>query len=245
MSKSNFTRNQLPLIVAATAVLVAVGIVAAIAINNAGNSTPTGVVTPPPSSLATATVTPAPATQIPFADCTAAKFGAPLQPLNEPADPHVYTAPPPMTIDTTKLYEATITTAKGTIVLCLQPDLAPNTVNNFVTLARNHFYDGLKFQRVVSNFVIQGGDPKGDGTGGPGYHFNDEPVREKYVAGCVAMANGGANTNGSQFFICTVDDTAQLQPAYNLFGKVASGLDVANKIQQGDVMETVTVTEQQ
>jgi len=150
-----------------------------------------------------------------------------------------------MTINTAHLYLATIATSRGNIVLCLQPQLAPTTVNNFVTLARNKFYDGLTFHRVVAGFVIQGGDPQGNGSGGPGYKFNDEPVRGQYVIGAVAMANSGANTNGSQFFIDIADDTAQLQPIYNLFGNVQSGQAVANSIQQGDVMTSVTVQEQQ
>ena len=156
---------------------------------------------------------------------------------------HKYTAPPPAEIDATKLYEATITTSRGKVVLCLQPQLAPNTVNNFVVLARNHFYDGLTFHRVEANFVIQGGDPKGDGTGGPGYTFPDEPVHNLYVDGAVAMANSGPNTNGSQFFICTGSQCQPLQPQYNLFGKVESGLDVAQKVQKGDVM-SISVAEQ-
>ena len=138
-----------------------------------------------------------------------------------------------MQIDTTKLYRVTITTARGPIVLCLQPDLAPVTVNNFVVLARNHFYDGLKFHRVVAGFVVQGGDPQGTGAGGPGYQFDDEPVRQQYVLGALAMANSGKNTNGSQFFICIADDTTSLAPSYNLFGKVAAGIDVAQKIVAG------------
>ncbi len=149
-----------------------------------------------------------------------------------------------MTIDPAKLYQATIATKLGDIVLCLQPDLAPETVNNFVTLARNDYYNGLTFHRVVPGFVIQGGDPTGTGSGGPGYSFPDEPVRQQYVDGAVAMANSGPNTNGSQFFIDIADNTAQLQPLYNLFGKVETGLDVAKKIQQGDKMITVTVREQ-
>jgi cyclophilin family peptidyl-prolyl cis-trans isomerase len=127
-----------------------------------------------------------------------------------------------------------------------------------VTLARNGFYNGIPFARVVSGFVIQTGDPNcignvqpspatpsgSCGSGGPGYTFKDEPVHEKYVDGCVAMANGGANTNGSQFFICSADDTSQLSLSYNLFGQVVSGLDVVQKIVQADVMESVTVVEQ-
>jgi peptidyl-prolyl cis-trans isomerase B (cyclophilin B) len=150
-----------------------------------------------------------------------------------------------MTIDATKLYLLTITTNRGTIGVCLQPDLAPNTVNVIVTLARNHFYDGLKFHRVVADFIIQGGDPLGTGSGGPGFTFNDEPVRNQYVLGAIAMANSGPNTNGSQFFICIADDTTKLQPLYNLFGRVRNGLDVAQKTQQGDVMTSVTVAQQQ
>jgi cyclophilin family peptidyl-prolyl cis-trans isomerase len=118
-------------------------------------------------------------------------------------------------------------------------------VNNFVVLARNHFYDGLKFHRVEANFVIQGGDPLGNGSGGPGYKFPDEPVHQRYVEGAVAMANSGPNTNGSQFFICTGTQCATLPPQYNLFGKVESGLDVAQRIAIGDVMQTVVVREQQ
>ncbi len=182
---------------------------------------------------------------IAYADCSAATFGPNLPPLGEPTDPHVYSAAPPTQIDITKLYRVTITTKRGPIVLCLQPSLAPVTVNNFVALARNHFYDGLTFHRVVAGFVVQGGDPKGDGSGGPGYQFNDEPVRQSYVLGAVAMANSGKNTNGSQFFICIADDTTSLAPSYNLFGKVASGIDVAQAIVQGDVMQSVTVAEQQ
>ena len=135
-------------------------------------------------------------------------------------------------------------TAKGDITLCLDPKLAPNTVNNFVFLARNQFYNGLKFHRVEASFVIQGGDPKGDGTGGPGYKFNDEPVSGEYTAGAVAMANSGPNTNGSQFFICTVDDSKKLQKLYNLFGYVQTGMDVVLKIAVGDVMTSVTVQEE-
>lgn len=181
---------------------------------------------------------------VPFADCKTATFGEPLAPLDPPSNPQVYTAPPPMTIDQSKLYEATISTAKGNIVLCLQPELAPQSVNNFVTLSRNKFYDGLTFHRVVPDFVIQGGDPQGVGSGGPGYEFPDEPVRQQYVDGAVAMANSGPNTNGSQFFIDISDNTTKLQPLYNLFGKTSSGLDVAKKIQKGDVMTTVVVRQQ-
>lgn len=154
-----------------------------------------------------------------------------------------YSAPPPMTINTAHKYVVTLNTARGNIVLKLDPALAPVTVNNFVFLVRNYFYDGLTFHRIEPSFVIQGGDPSGNGSGGPGYKFNDEPVKGEYTAGCVAMANSGANTNGSQFFICTVDDRAKLQKLYNLFGYVQSGMDVVLKIQKGDVINSATVEE--
>lgn len=155
-----------------------------------------------------------------------------------------YSAPPPMTINTAHHYLVTMVTNKGTITLRLDPKLAPKTVNNFVFLANDHFYDGLKFHRVVAGFVIQGGDPLGTGSGGPGYKFNDEPVLGEYTAGAVAMANSGPNTNGSQFFICTADDTKSLAKSYNLFGYVQSGMDVVLKIVQGDIMTSVTAQEQ-
>jgi peptidylprolyl isomerase len=144
---------------------------------------------------------------------------------------HTYSQAPAMTIDTSKVYCAGINTNRGLIVLELDPNLAPKTVNNFVFLAQHHFYDGVVFHRVVPKFIIQSGDPLGTGTGGPGYKFNDEPVLANYAAGCLAMANSGPNTNGSQFFICTADDSTALQKSYNLFGHVVQGMNVALKIQ--------------
>jgi len=238
----------LPLIIGATVVLVAAIVAVAIGFNNANT---TGVVT--------ATPTPSPSAKGVTTPCAHASFGSALTPLNPPANLHEYPAPPPTEIDNSKLYQATISTAKGDLVLCLQPKMAPITVNNFVVLARNHFYDGVPFHRVVPGFVIQGGDPScigkvppapatpgaGCGSGGPGYQFGDEPVKGAYVEGCLAMANSGPNTNGSQFFICTANDTSQLQDKYNLFGDVQSGLDVALRTVQGDLMNTVTVRAQQ
>ena len=146
-------------------------------------------------------------------------------------------------IDPDRRYQATITTDRGEIVIDLDPGRAPATVNNFVFLAREGFYDRLTFHRVVDDFVIQGGCPEGSGRGGPGYRFHDEPVIGEYEAGAVAMANSGPDTNGSQFFICTVDDRRKLAKSYNLFGQVVSGMDVVTSIRQGDVMRSVTVTE--
>jgi peptidyl-prolyl cis-trans isomerase B (cyclophilin B) len=152
-------------------------------------------------------------------------------------------APPAHEIDDNATYEVTIATDKGDIVMDLDPKLAPNSVNNFVALARQGFYDNLAFHRVVPEFVIQGGDPEGTGRGGPGYRFADEPVQGEYTLGAVAMANAGPDTNGSQFFICIDDCQSKLAKSYNLFGYVTSGVDVTRQIRQGDVMRSVTVVE--
>lgn len=151
-----------------------------------------------------------------------------------------YNAPPEMQIDTSQAYQATIFTNKGEIGLQLYPQEAPKTVNNFVVLANDGYYDGIKFHRVVPGFVIQAGDPTGTGAGGPGYKFNDEPVNRSYKAGTVAMANAGPNTNGSQFFIC-IEDQPSLPPNYTIFGQVTSGMDVVRNIRQGDTIETITI----
>lgn len=123
-------------------------------------------------------------------------------------------------------------TTMGDITVELYKTDAPNTVNNFVKLSSQGFYDGLLFHRVIKSFMIQGGDPKGDGTGGPGYQFDDEPTDHKIVAGTLAMANSGPNTNGSQFFIVTEQAQTHLDGKYNVFGKVLSGLDIAVKISE-------------
>jgi cyclophilin family peptidyl-prolyl cis-trans isomerase len=151
--------------------------------------------------------------------------------------------PPAHVIDDGAIYEATITTDRGDIVMELDPKLAPTTVNNFVALARQGFYDGLTFHRVVPDFVIQGGCPEGTGRGGPGYRFADEPVKGEYTFGAVAMANAGPDSNGSQFFICVDDCTHKLDKAYNLFGYVTSGGELAPQVRQGDVMRAVTIAE--
>jgi len=157
--------------------------------------------------------------------------------------PKQYGGAPDQVIDASHKYEATIATDKGDIVISLDPAKAPRTVNNFVFLAREGFYDGLSFHRVVPDFVVQGGCPEGSGRGGPGYRFEDEPVQGEYIAGAVAMANAGPNTNGSQFFICTVDDRQKLAKSYNLFGQVIKGMDVVLEIRPGDRMKSVTIAE--
>ena len=151
--------------------------------------------------------------------------------------------PPAMTIDPEAIYRATISMDRGDIVMDLDPALAPNTVNNFVSLARDGYFDGLTWHRVVPEFVIQGGCPEGSGRGGPGYRFADEPVKGEYTLGAVAMANAGPDTNGSQFFICIDDCRQKLAPSYNLFGYVVEGMDNALAVQRGDTMRSVTVEE--
>lgn len=191
--------------------------------------TPVAKVTPAPAiPTATPTTTPSPCLSIvsKLKDTAAGPSTAEFNKIT-----HTYSQPPAMTIDTNKIYCAGINTNRGLIVLELDPLLAPKTVNNFVYLAEHHFYDGMKFHRVVPKFIIQTGDPQGTGAGGPGYKFNDERVQANYTQGCVAMANSGPNTNGSQFFICTADDTKTLQKLYNLFGHVVQGMNVALSIQ--------------
>ena len=157
-----------------------------------------------------------------------------------------FKAAPDRIIDTNKNYEALMKTNKGDIRLTLAAKDAPNTVNNFVFLACTGFYDGLIFHRVVKDpqpFVIQGGDPRGNGSGGPGYIFNDEiNPNLKHELGVLAMANAGPNTNGSQFYI-TLAALPALDGRYNVFGKVADGQSVANNIAQGDRVISLTVTE--
>jgi cyclophilin family peptidyl-prolyl cis-trans isomerase len=132
-----------------------------------------------------------------------------------------YATPPPPSIDASREYTATLTTTAGPLTLELFPDEAPATVNNFVFLARDGFYDGVSFHRVIPGFMIQGGDPTGTGRGGPGYRFDDEPVQRPYERGTLAMANAGPNTNGSQFFIMHTD--TPLPPNYTIFGKLVDG----------------------
>jgi peptidyl-prolyl cis-trans isomerase B (cyclophilin B) len=149
-----------------------------------------------------------------------------------------------MTIDTTKNYTATFDTSKGRIVCDLFANDAPKTVNNFVFLAREGFYNGTKFHRVISDFMIQGGDPEGTGRGGPGYKFEDEVKNNphKHAVGSLSMANAGPNTNGSQFFITHVV-TDWLNGKHTVFGQVTSGQEVVNAVQQGDTLNSVTIEE--
>ena len=150
----------------------------------------------------------------------------------ELADIQQWATPPAMTIDGSKKYSAKIETNKGDFSIELLPAEAPIAVNNFVCLARAGFYDNTPIHRIVSGFVVQGGDPTGTGSGGPGYKFQDEPVNLDYIKGTVAMANAGPNTNGSQFFVVLSDLTNSLPKNYTLFGKVSDGMDVVDKLGQ-------------
>jgi peptidyl-prolyl cis-trans isomerase B (cyclophilin B) len=155
-----------------------------------------------------------------------------------------WTTPPAMQIDPKKKYTAKIETLRGTIVLDLDAQNAPKTVNNFVFLAQQGYYDGTTFHRVINDFMIQGGDPTGTGRGGPGYKFEDETRTNpnKHETGVISMANSGPNTNGSQFFI-THAPQPHLNGKHTVFGKVTSGQDVVDAIKQGDKMLKVEISE--
>ena len=160
-----------------------------------------------------------------------------------------------MCIDPAKRYSAEIVTSLGALTVALDAAAAPKTVNNFVFLARYHYYDGVIFHRIIRGFMCQGGDPTGTGRGGPGYRFDDElPQPGRYEIGSLAMANAGPNTNGSQFFIVSGQSGVRLPPQYSLFGKVVKGLDVVTQMEAVDtdrsdkpradvVIESVTITE--
>ena len=158
-----------------------------------------------------------------------------------------FDGPPPMCIDPDKRYSAEMVTSKGTLNIALDPIAAPTTVNNFVFLARYHYFEGVVFHRIIPGFVLQGGDPTATGRGGPGYRFADElPAAGRYELGSLAMANAGPDTNGSQFFVISGPSGIRLPPQYSLFGKVVKGLDVVAAIdaigtQSGTPKETVTI----
>lgn len=150
-----------------------------------------------------------------------------------------------MAIDANKTYTATMKTNRGEIVLELFAKDAPKTVNNFVVLSRDGFYDGLGFHRVIADFMVQGGCPEGTGTGGPGYRFDDEVrnrANQSHKPGVISMANAGPGTNGSQFFITHVD-CSYLDSKHTVFGKVTKGKDVVDSVKQGDKIDSVTITE--
>ena len=159
------------------------------------------------------------------------------------AKPKTYSAPPPMTIDTSKQYIATIETEKGGLVLELFAKDVPVTVNNFVFLAREEFYNGSTFHRVIPGFMAQGGDPTGTGTGNPGYFFDDEFTEHTHVAGALSMANSGSDTNGCQFFI-TYAPQHGLDGKHSVFGQLTQGMDVLEKIKNGDIIKRIVIKEE-
>lgn len=203
--------------------------------------------TPSPSLAPTEpSETAAPATAAPTEESTTEEESSmPSEPANRN---NMYSEPPEMQIDPGNAYQATIATEKGDIVVALDADAAPQTVNNFVFLAREGFYDGLTFHRVVPDFVVQGGDPLGSGTGGPGYTLPAE-IELDHVKGAIAMARRGDDVNplressGSQFYI-TLEETPNLDGAYTVFGQVVEGMDVVESIAQGDVIETIKISEE-
>ncbi len=204
------------------AVYIAVGVVIAVIavyfISKGSSSTSSAPKTTPTSSTTTT---------------AAAKAIAPVCPpaAGSATREIAFTKAPPMCINTSASYTAIVKTDVGTFDIALDAKAAPKTVNNFVFLARYHYYDGIIFHRVIPGFVVQGGDPTGTGTGGPGYTFADElPKAGSYKLGSVAMANSGPNTNGSQFFIVVGTQGEQLPPQYSLFGQVTSGMSVVQKI---------------
>jgi peptidyl-prolyl cis-trans isomerase B (cyclophilin B) len=237
--------------ISALTVLVVLGLLGMLLVNRsdelAGAPPAAALPTPDPSAVATLEPFPTDAAA-PLTVTEALTDTAPLPTTGpdtgEQAQPRRYSEPPPMMIDPEQRYVATVATERGDIVIELRPDAAPRTVNNFVFLAQEGFYDGLTFHRVIPNFMIQGGDPLGDGTGGPGYQFEDELVGNPltHERGVISMANSGPDTNGSQFFI-TREPQPHLDGMHTVFGTVVEGMGVVDAIQQGDVMTSVTIQE--
>jgi cyclophilin family peptidyl-prolyl cis-trans isomerase len=205
------------------AVLATAGLIALTACGSSSSSGSSSTVAASAGTKASSTSTTAAAPAVPAGSCI---HTAPAT----AATPKTYAAAPAMAITPAKTYTATLATSCGTITMHLLPKQAPVTVNNFVFLAEQGFYNGLTFHRVIPGFVIQGGDPKGDGTGGPGYQFKDELPTTTYTLGDVAMANAGPNTNGTQFFIVQGSQAVSLPRQYSRFGHVTSGQNVVNLI---------------
>jgi cyclophilin family peptidyl-prolyl cis-trans isomerase len=199
------------------------------------------VLPPTPTLIVYDTPTPASASPSPAFTGTAPATPSPQK--KETPVRKTYSAPPAMTIDVSKKYTATIATSKGSIKLQLLPEVAPNTVNSFVFLAREGYFDGLTFHRV-EDWVIQGGDPTGTGGGGPGYTLKAEFNATKHVPGTLAMARtNDPNSAGSQFYIVK-QEASWLDGGYTVFGQTIEGLDVVSRIARGDVMQKVTIEEQ-
>jgi cyclophilin family peptidyl-prolyl cis-trans isomerase len=200
----------------------------------ASTASSTTVASDSATTLPGATTVPGAATNAAATSTTVAfTYGTGACPAPDGSSPktQTFSSAPAKCIDPSKTYTAKFDTTAGSFTITLDAKDAPGTVNNFVVLARYHYYEGIFFHRIIPNFVIQGGDPQGTGTGGPGYSFADElPAAGAYKVGSVAMANSGPDTNGSQFFIITGNDGASLPPQYSLFGQVTDGNDVITKI---------------
>ena len=221
------------------AVVVAVGVLIAVLNLNHGKSKPTNLA----AKGSTTTTTQATTTTSPGTTTTSIPASA-LGPVSatelscfkivgNPTRTTHFSAAPPLCVSAQKLYVATVQTDVGTFEVTLDPKAAPKTVNNFVFLSLYHYFDGIIFHRVIPGFVVQGGDPTGTGTGGPGYQFADElPKAGAYRIGSLAMANSGPNTKGSQFFVITGSQGVSLPPQYSLFGQVTSGMSVVSAIEK-------------
>ncbi len=229
--------------IVAAVVVVLVALIAAVGVLiHAATDNGTAALPPTPVPTAVSQVTPAPTVVIPqaplkgelpsAAEVAASKTAcAPfLKAGRGKQGAKSWSEAPKQVISTAKHYQVKLYTTDGTITADILPKIAPITANNFIFLSCNGFYDGLDFHRTIPNFMIQGGDPKGDGTGGPGYQFQDEKVARPYTVGSLAMANSGANTNGSQFFIIQGSEGVTLPQQYNLFGQVTRGMNVVDKI---------------
>ena len=176
-----------------------------------------------------------------MADMSSPRIAGSIKPARK-SKPMNYSTPPPMTIDTSKQYTATIETEKGSVVLELFASDVPVTVNNFVCLAREGFYDDTTFHRVIPDFMAQGGDPTGTGTGGPGYKFADEFTKHAHGTGALSMANSGPNTNGSQFFI-TYAPQPHLDRKHTVFGQLVLGMNILKSIKNGDTITRIIIEE--
>jgi cyclophilin family peptidyl-prolyl cis-trans isomerase len=219
------TRRWLPLMV--------IAVVAVIAVGCGQDAVTTGSATV--AGAASSATTPAQTGAAPESTATAVAAGANEGTSTTVSKPKQWSQPPSMQLEAGKDYGATLHTSMGDIVVDLDEQGAPKTVNNFVFLAEQGFYTNVPFHRVIKGFMIQTGDPTGTGAGGPGYRFADEPITKNYTQGTLAMANAGPNTNGSQFFICQVDNTNKLQKNYTIFGNVVSGQDVVDAIANAPV----------
>lgn len=221
--RADFRRRVITGVVILAVFAAIVGLITAVNSGDDGTDVATGTDTTRAAASSTTTTEPE---RTPAVEPT-------CPPTDGSAETHQrFTGPFDSCIEDAKTYTADVETDVGTFTITFDDEKAPKTVDNFVSLARYHYFDGIVFHRVIPGFVVQGGDPTGTGSGGPGYEFDDElPQQGEYEIGSVAMANSGPDTNGSQFFVVTGDQGVQLPPSYSLFGKVTAGMDVVKKIE--------------